>query len=191
MPANSSTQGHDVIKHELEALRKEWWWFFLLGLLLILSGTVAIGYAFLASVAVVTLFGFLMVVGGVAQIVTSFWVGRWSGFAISLLAGVMYVVVGGMVVARPAIALEAFTLLIGSFLLVGGAFRAITAMATRLQDWGWLLLNGLIAGLLGLLVLAEWPESSIWVVGVFVGVDMLFNGWAWVMLSMGLRALPE
>lgn len=180
----------DTQKHELEALRREWWWFLLLGLLLIAAGTIAISYAFLASVAVVTLFGVLLVMGGVAQIVAAFWIGRWNGFSIAVLAGVLYIVVGGMAVARPGIALEAFTLLIGAFLLVGGIFRSIAAMTLRLHDWGWLLLNGLVTGLLGLLVLAEWPASSIWVIGLFVGVDMLFNGWAWVMVALGVRALP-
>ncbi len=192
MSAEKSALGpREIVKHELDTLRKEWWWFLLLGVLLIVSGTIAIAYAFLASVAVVTLFGFLLIMGGIAQIVAAFWVGRWSGFAISVLAGVLYVVVGGMIIARPGIALEAFTLLIGSFLLVGGIFRSVTAMTLRMHDWGWLLLNGLVTGLLGLMVLAEWPESSVWVIGLFVGIDMLFNGWAWVMLSLGLRALPD
>lgn len=177
--------------HELAALRKEWWWFLLLGLLLIVSGSIAISYAFLASVAVITLFGFLLVLGGIAQVVAAFWIGRWSGFAISLLAGILYIVVGGLTVARPVEGLEALTLLIGAFLLVGGIFRSVAAMTLRLHHWGWLLLNGLITVLLGLMILADWPESSLWVIGLFVGIDMLFNGWAWVMLSLGLRSGGE
>ena len=177
--------------HELAALRKEWWWFLLLGLLLIVSGSIAISSAFLASVAVITLFGFLLVLGGIAQVVAAFWIGRWSGFAISLLAGILYIVVGGLTVARPVEGLEALTLLIGAFLLVGGIFRSVAAMTLRLHHWGWLLLNGLITVLLGLMILADWPESSLWVIGLFVGIDMLFNGWAWVMLSLGLRSGGE
>ena len=177
--------------HELAALRKEWWWFLLLGLLLIVSGTIAISYAFLASVAVITLFGFLLVLGGIAQLVAAFWIGRWSGFAIAMLAGVLYIVVGGLTVARPVEGLEALTLLIGAFLLIGGIFRSVAAMTLRLHHWGWLLLNGLITVLLGLMILADWPESSLWVIGLFVGIDMLFNGWAWVMLSLGLRSTGE
>lgn len=191
MSLDSALRPSEPGKHELEALRKEWWWFLLLGLLLIVSGTIAISYAFLASVAVVTLFGFLLILGGIAQLVAAFWVGRWSGFAIAALAGVLYVVVGGLAVARPLESLEALTLLIGAFLLVGGIFRSVAAMTLRLHHWGWLLLNGLITGLLGLMVLAEWPQSSLWVIGLFVGIDMLFNGWAWVMLSLGLRTTPD
>lgn len=189
---------HDIVvpstqseTHELAALRKEWWWFLLLGLLLIISGSIAISYAFLASVAVITLFGFLLVLGGIAQLVAAFWIGRWSGLAISMLTGILYIVVGGLTVARPGEALEAMTLLIGAFLLIGGIFRSVAAMTLRLHHWGWLLLNGLITVLLGLTILAEWPGSSFFVIGLFVGIDMLFNGWAWVMLSLGLRSIPE
>ncbi len=109
---------------------------------------------------------------------------------LSLLAGILYVVVGGMMVARPFVGAEALTLLVGSFFLVGGIFRVVAAMTLRLHHWGWILLNGVITALLGLLVLAEWPGSGLFVIGLFLGIDMLFNGWTWVMLSLGLRSLP-
>lgn len=189
--SHNSPLGSPFVKHELESLRKEWWWFLVLGILLIVAGSVAISYSFLASVATVELFGFLLILGGVGQVVAAFWVGRWSGFAVSLLAGILYLVVGGITLARPFESLAALTLLVGAFLLAGGIFRAVAAMSLRLNHWGWLLLNGLITAFLGLLVLAEWPQSSFWVIGLFVGVDMLFNGWTWVMLSLGLRSIPE
>jgi uncharacterized membrane protein HdeD (DUF308 family) len=179
-----------LLRHELETLRHEWYWFLLLGILLIVGGTLAIGYDVFATELFVTFFGILLVVGGAAQIVSSFWAGRWSGFLLSLLAGILYVVVGGELVARPFIGAEALTLLLGSFFLVGGIFRVVAAMTLRLHHWGWIMLNGVITSLLGLLVLAEWPQSGLFVIGLFVGIDMLFNGWTWVMLSLGLRSLP-
>ena len=178
------------LRHELESLRHEWYWFLLLGILLIIGGTLAIGYDVFATELFVTFFGILLVAGGAAQIVSSFWAGRWSGFLLSLLAGVLYVVVGGELVARPFIGAEALTLLLGSFFLVGGIFRVVAAMTLRLHHWGWIMLNGVVTSLLGLLVLAEWPKSGLFVIGLFVGIDMLFNGWTWVMLSLGLRCLP-
>ncbi len=178
------------LRHELEALRREWYWFLLLGILLIIGGTLAIGYSVLATLTAVTFFGILLVVGGFAQIVSSFWAGKWSGFLLSLMAGILYVVIGGMMVARPFLGAEALTLLVGSFFLVGGIFRVVAAMTLRLHHWGWILLNGVVTALLGLLVLAEWPNSGLFVIGLFLGIDMLFNGWTWVMLSLGLRSLP-
>ncbi len=178
------------LRHELEALRAEWYWFLLLGILMIVGGTIAIGYSVLAGIVAVTLFGILLVAGGAAQLVSSFWAGKWTGFLVSLLAGVLYVVVGGMMVARPVQAELALTLLIGTFFLVSGIFRIAASMSLRLHHWGWLLLNGIVTSLLGLLVLAEWPSSALWIIGLFIGIEMLFNGWTWVMLAFGLRSVP-
>jgi uncharacterized membrane protein HdeD (DUF308 family) len=181
----------ELIRHELETMKSEWYWFLLLGILLIVGGTLAIGYSVFATLVAVTFFGILLVVGGGAQILSAFWAGQWSGFLLSLLAGILYVVVGGMMVARPFVGAEALTLLVGSFFLVGGIFRVVTAMTLRLHHWGWILLNGVVTSLLGLIVLAEWPSSGLFVIGLFIGIDMLFNGWTWVMLSLGLRSLPK
>ncbi|MBI2824576.1 MAG: HdeD family acid-resistance protein [Planctomycetia bacterium] len=181
----------EMLQHELHRLRKEWYWFLALGILLILAGTVAIGHSFMATVVAVKLLGFLLLIAGGAQIVSSFWAGRWSGFLLSLLAGILYVVVGGMMVARTLESGLALTLLIGAFFLVGGIFRIVAAMTLRLHHWGWMLLNGVVTALLGLLVLAEWPDSALYIIGLFIGIDMLFNGWFWVMIGFSLRSLPE
>jgi uncharacterized membrane protein HdeD (DUF308 family) len=152
---------------------------------------IAVSSPWMATEIVVTILGLLLVICGGAQIIGSFWTGKWSGFLLSLLAGVLYVCVGGLMVARPEAASEALTLLIGAFLLVGGIFRAVSAMALKFHHWGWLLLNGVISAILGLMVLSHLPWSGLVVIGLFVGIDMIFNGWAWVMLSLGLRSLPR
>lgn len=175
------------LRHELEGLQQEWYWFLALGILLIISGTLAIGYPAIFTFGVVKFLGFLLVIGGGAQVVASFWTGKWSGFLLSLLAGVLYIVVGATIVTRPFIAEEVLTVLIGSFFLVGGIFRIMASMSLRLHHWGWMLLNGVVTAFLGLLVLAQLPQAAFWVIGLLLGVDMIFNGWAWVMLSLGLK----
>jgi len=189
MSAKTANGPLDAIRHELEALHKEWYWFLALGILLIAAGTLAIGYSVFFTFAFVVFLGILLVIGGSAQIVASFWAGQWSGFLLSLLAGILYVVVGGTMVARPGAGALALTLLIGSLFLVGGIFRIIASMTLRLNHWGWMLLNGIITALLGLIVLAQLPEDAFWIIGLFLGIDMIFNGWAWVMLSLALRNL--
>ncbi|MGD9645612.1 MAG: HdeD family acid-resistance protein [Pirellulales bacterium] len=181
----------EALRHELEALRAGWWWFLLLGILLIVVGTTAITYSVLATVMAVAFIGVLLVMAGGAQLVAAFWAGNWSGFLLSVLAAILHLVVGAMLIARPVAAGEALALLIGAFFLVGGLFRIIAAMALRVHHWGWLLLNGAVTALLGLLVLGDWPGSSLWVIGTLIGVDLLFHGWVWVMLAFGLRNVPE
>jgi uncharacterized membrane protein HdeD (DUF308 family) len=103
----------------------------------------------------------------------------------------LHLVVGAMLISRPVAAGEALALLIGSFFLVGGLFRIVAAMALRVHHWGWLLLNGAVTALLGLLVLGDWPGSSLWVIGTLIGVDLMVHGWVWVMLALGLRNFPH
>jgi uncharacterized membrane protein HdeD (DUF308 family) len=82
-----------------------------------------------------------------------------------------------------------FDLVDGSFFLVAGLFALITPFVVSLPDWGWHALNGLITLLLGILVLAQWPVSGLWVIGLFVGIELIFAGVAWMALALNLRSL--
>jgi uncharacterized membrane protein HdeD (DUF308 family) len=128
-----------------------------------------------------------MIAGGIAEIINSFHAGRWSGTLIHLLLGVLYAVVGLMIVDQPEGAAVRLTLLIALFLIVSGIFRIVFAISERFTGWGWVLLNGGVTLLLGMMIYKQWPSSSLWVIGLFIGIDLIFNGWAWIMLSMGLR----
>jgi len=106
-----------------------------------------------------------------------------------LLSGVLYVVVGFMVLGNPAAGATVLTLLIALFFLIAGAFRIIVALTMRFPEWHWLLANGAITLLLGLLIWKQWPSSALWVIGLFIGIELIFTGSAWVMLSLAARRL--
>ncbi len=108
-----------------------------------------------------------------------------------ILIGVLYIVVGCMIMDEPIINMVLITKFIAIFLVVAGAFRIISALVMRFQDWGWALLNGGITLLLGIIIHRQLPEAALWVIGLFIGIELLFNGWAWVMLGLGLRALAK
>jgi uncharacterized membrane protein HdeD (DUF308 family) len=174
---------------ELRTLRDYWPWFLAMGIAMVIFGTIAISWACLAKVTVAAtwLFGFLLLGGGIAEIVNSFWIGRWSGMLLHLLIGVLYTLVGFIIIDQPETAAVQLTLLIAIFLMVGGIFRIVFAVSERFTGWGWVLLNGGVTFLLGLLIYKQWPSSSLWVIGLFVGIDLIFNGWAWIMLSLSAR----
>ncbi|MGE3241069.1 MAG: HdeD family acid-resistance protein [Pirellulales bacterium] len=175
---------------EIEAMRHQWRWFLALGIAMVVLGTIAIGNAVLATLAATILFGFLLLAGGISQIVSAFWAGKWSGTLLHMLIGVLYVIVGFMVIDCPVTSAVQLTLIIAIFLLFSGIFRIIYALSERFTGWGWVLLNGAVSTLLGFLIYKQWPYSGPWVIGLFVGIDLIFNGWAWVMLSLGLRPTP-
>lgn len=170
-----------------EELRKSWGWFLALGIALVILGMIALGAAALFSVAAVILFGVLMIVGGVMEAAHALMRRQWSGFFIDLLLGILYVVVGFMLVANPAASAVALTLLIAAFLIFGGIFRIVAAIATRYPHWGWVLFNGVIGLLLGILIWVQWPLSGLWVIGLFIGIEMLFNGWTLIMLALAVK----
>lgn len=191
MNSEPSSRAVPSLGHELHALRDQWWCFLLLGISLVVMGALCIGSPFIASVASVLFLGFLLLAGGITQIVSSFWAGKWSGMLLHLLIGVLYAVVGYMIVDSPRINLLLLTKFIAIFLIVSGIFRIVSALVTRFHDWGWVLLNGAITLLLGLIINRQMPEAALWVIGLFVGVEMIFNGWAWVMLALGLRTVAK
>jgi len=166
------------------ALRRNWGWFFVLGVLEIILGTIAIGASVVATVVTVVFFGWLLLIGGVISAVHAFWRKRWRGFFLDLVTGVLYAVAGFLMVAEPLAAAASLTLLIAMLLLIGGIFRIVVALSGHLEHWGWVLLNGVITAALGVMIWRQWPSSALWVIGMFIGIEMIFYGWSLVMLSL-------
>lgn len=187
-PGNLSVPG--LASVGLEELKSKWGWFLGLGIVLIVAGTIALGSAFLMTVFSMMLLGWLMIVGGVLEAIHAFGCKKWSGFFIDLLTGILYLVVGFMIVANPEASAVALTLLMAMFLIFGGIFRVVLALVVRYQHWGWVLLHGAINLVLGILIWRQWPLSGLWVIGLFVGIDMIFNGWSLVMLGLAAKNMP-
>ncbi|MEW4490164.1 HdeD family acid-resistance protein [Thalassoglobus sp. JC818] len=175
----------------LSELHKRWGWILALGILLVAVGTVALGASVFTSLATMVFIGWLMIGGGIVQALHSFTVKNWGGFFIDLLTGILYVVVGFLIVAHPAETGIALTLLIAMFLIFGGVFRIAVSLMHQFPNWGWVLLNGVISLILGILIWRQWPVSGLWVIGMFVGIDMMFNGWSLIMLGLVAKDIPK
>jgi uncharacterized membrane protein HdeD (DUF308 family) len=178
---------------ELRSLRQHWVWFLVLGIALVVLGLIAISWACLATITIAAtfLFGFLLMGGGIGEIIHSFTVGRWSGTLVHLLIGVLYSVVGFMMMSDPLDSAITLTKIIAIFMIVAGIFRIISSLSHRFPGWEWVLLNGGITLLLGMMIYKEWPMSGLWFIGLYLGIDMIFNGWAWIALAIGIRRLPH
>ncbi len=174
---------------ELALLRDYWGWFLGLGIAMVVTGSFALGWSCITTVtfSITWLFGFLILASGIGEILGSFWVGRWSGMLIHLLIGVMYTLVGLMIIDQPETAAIQLTLIIAIFLMIAGIFRVVFAITEVFPGRGWVLINGAITFMLGLVIYKQWPESGLWVIGMFIGIDLMLNGWAWIMLAIGLR----
>jgi uncharacterized membrane protein HdeD (DUF308 family) len=180
-----------VLRHELNALRGHWFWFVLLGVALVVLGVVASGSVMSASLAAAAAIGVLLLLGGAAEVVGAFWCRGWSGFFLELLSGLLSIVVGLLFLRAPVGALAALTLLIAGFLMVGGLFKVVAAASYRFAAWGWSLAGGIIDMILAQMVWQEWPAPALSVIGLFVGINLLFRGFNWLALGLALRSLPR
>jgi uncharacterized membrane protein HdeD (DUF308 family) len=183
------TPAAGVPHEERASLGRLWWLFLLLGLVSIFVGLVAIGSTFVATLASVVVFGVLLLAAGITEVIHAVMVRNLRGFALHLLGAALYLLVGLFMLEDPVRAAAVLTLLLSAYLLVGGVLRIVFALAVQFVSWPWVLVNGVVDVVLGVLIWREWPGSSLWVIGLFVGIDLLFNGWSWVILALTVRSV--
>jgi uncharacterized membrane protein HdeD (DUF308 family) len=173
----------------LEELHRHWALFLSVGVALMALGIVATLTAGLSTIAAVDFFGWILVIAGAGVTLHAFWAKRWSGFFLQLLSGLLYLAAGWMLATHPELSAIALTLVIAISFVVQGAFRIGAALSTRIDGWDGLLVSGIITLLLGLMIWNEWPLSGVWVIGLFVGIDMFFYGGWFVSLALAVRTL--
>lgn len=177
----------------LVAFGKNHGWFFIWGLLLLLLGVIAISATAFTTIISVLFLGFLILMGGIVIIIDAFtfWWHKWSGLFFHFILGILYVVTGILLINSPVLASISLTLFLGIFYLLLGAFRLIYSISIRTPRWGWNLFNAIISLLLGALILSSWPGSSLYIIGLFIGIDLIISGWTYIMASIAARALKR
>jgi uncharacterized membrane protein HdeD (DUF308 family) len=179
------------IRGEFEEVSHHWGWFLALGIGLIVLGVIALGAVWLSTLVTVLLFGWLLIAAGAFEMYAAFWSQQWSGVFLHLLEGILHLVVGILLVARPAASAVALTLLIAALFLTDGLFRIVAALVVRHAAWGWAVFDGAVGVLLGVLIWSRWPVSALWVIGMFVGIALLIRGWSWVMFAIAARHIAQ
>lgn len=174
-----------------QGLRRIWGCLVGLGVALILLGFVAIASPVMATFASVTVFGVLLVIGGIVELVSMIWVRQWRGFFHHLLSGLLYLFLGAIMLDRPGLAATGYTLVLAVFFVASGVARTVYAIGHPGPGRGWTILSGVISFLLGVMIWRELPEAALWVIGTFVGIELVFNGMTWLMLGLAVRKLPE
>ena len=176
---------------ELLRMRNRWVWFLGLGVALVLVGTFAIAAAFLTTLTTVLVFGVLLLIGGAVELTSAVLAGSRKGILTHMVIGVIHLVVGALMVEHPLRAAEALTLMLAAAFLVGGLIRVGYALTQSFDGRGWALVTGVIAACFGLSIWQQWPESGLWAIGLFIGIDILLIGWSWVALGLSLKALQS
>ena len=157
---------------------------------MLVCGTLAVVFPIITSVFAISLLSIVLLVAGVATLVGAFWTGKWSGFLVQVLVGLLYLAAGFVVSERPGTSILVLTIYVAVSFMVMGIFRILAAMMLRFPQWGWALLNGCVTFLAGLVIFRHLPMAAVWVIGLLVGLEMIFSGWAWIMLALAIKRIP-
>ena len=163
-------------------------WIIALGVIYVIAGFIALGSVVMATVASVFVVGVMMIIAGVAEVFNAFQMKSWGKFLVWALLGVLYIIAGFFAFENPLLAAAVLTLFLGASLVASGLVRLFLAFSMKRESpWIWVALSAVITLLLGGIILAHWPVSSVYTLGIFLGIDLIFAGTGWMGLGFGLR----
>jgi uncharacterized membrane protein HdeD (DUF308 family) len=188
MTNSANTRGGD--QNELTGrLRSKWGWLLAFGILSMILGFIGLSFTFALSVASAFLFGILLVVGGAGQIISCFKEKGMKGKLWHAVVAVLYIVAGIILLQNPLEGSILLTAVLGGALVAAGIFRILTALSSRQEKgWVWVFISGIVTLILGGIIISQWPVSGLWVIGMFIAVDLIVSGWGYVALALAARA---
>jgi len=172
-----------------ETVKRYSLWYLLEGLLLIVAGILALVYPYIASVTLVFVLGWILIISGVLQGIGLIGARDVPHFWMQLISVVLAIVIGVLLLRSPDAGLLIMTVLLIVFFIVEGMSKVIFALNIRpFMGWAWVLLSGVIGILLGAYLWANMPLSSEWVLGVLLGIQLICEGAALAYLAWMVRS---
>ena len=189
MTATTNSPEPHSLGDSIRALRAKWGWIVALGVIFMIAGIIALGSVVAATASAVLIVGIMMIMAGAAEIIAAFNVKDWGKAIFWGLLGVLYVAAGIIAIMNPFAAATILTLFLGIALIAGGIVRMFLAWHMREagKPWAWIVVSGIISILLGAMIIAHWPYSSFYVLGIFLGIDLIFIGSSWFSIGLALR----
>ena len=152
-------------------------WGMIWGFLTILFGILAIGSPFVSGLAVTVFIGIALLAAGLSMTIYAFKAPSLGRGILKFLFGGLTILVGIAVISQPGIALAKLTILLGAYFIADGIMTLIVAWNVKPEaGWGWMTFNGAVTLALAYLILSGWPDSTLWAVGLLVGIRLLFSG---------------
>jgi uncharacterized membrane protein HdeD (DUF308 family) len=188
MTSASDTSQNLGLGSGVAALHAKWGWIVALGVVYVIAGFIALGSMMMATVASVLVVGVMMIIAGVTEVIGAFQMKSWGKFLIWALLGVLYIVAGFLTFDNPLFAAVLLTLFLGAALIASGVVRLFLAFSMKRESpWLWVALSGAITLLLGLLIVARWPVNSVYILGLFLGIDLIMAGAGWIGMGFALK----
>ena len=168
---------------------RKWGWFLAIGIIMVILGAVGLGAVFALTEVTVKFFGYLIFIAGIFQPIDAFRHKGWSLVSNFLIAS-LYIAVGFFMIKDTTLAAATLTLFIAWSLVAIGIMRMVVAFKIKgVPGWVWTLISGTASIVLGIMILNSWPVSGMWVIGMFVAIELIFNGWGMVMLGLAAKKM--
>jgi uncharacterized membrane protein HdeD (DUF308 family) len=189
LPSNSDLEA--VRRRALLVIQAHWKLFLFQGILMLFLGMLAVALPNIFTLEIELLVGWLFIVGGFFRAAAIFSKRHMPGFWWSLLSAVLAVVLGALLIARPLQGVITLTIVMTALFVIEGVAAVFVALEYRryLRNWSWTLFSGLVNLGLAFLIWQGWPSTAAWVIGLYVGVNMIFLGVPLIMTAIAARSI--
>jgi len=187
-----SASNIEELRRKIHAtIHAHWKLFLTQGVAMVVLGVAAVALPNISTLEIELLVGWLFIVGGFLRVITIFRKCHLPGFWWSLLSGLLAMALGVILIARPLQGIVTLTIVLTAFFVIEGVAAIFIALDFRrhLHNWGWTLLSGVISLGLAYLIVKGWPSTAAWVIGLYVGINMIFLGWSLIMTSIAARKI--
>lgn len=175
---------------ESYSANKYWGWLLGWGALFSLLGILSIGHSITATLISITFLGTMLLVAGIITMLNAviFWWGRWSKFSNHFMVGLLYLLIGVLFIRAPITVSASLVLLLAISYIFVGFLRIMSVLPFPLSGWNWDLFSGIITVLLGVLIMTGWPSSSLYIFGLFIGIDLFILGVTTIIMALNTRS---
>ncbi|MBL8824061.1 MAG: DUF308 domain-containing protein [Planctomycetia bacterium] len=171
---------------------KDVWLLFLgSGLFMAILGLVMFAYAIFNAVTIMLFLGGGLIIASVIQLANSCWARPWKGFSFSIILGMVYLITGLLLIEYRLQASMALTLVVAAGLMIAGSVKIILSIIEHWDGWILSLVSGVLTTILGFSIWLEWPFHGIWVIGCYLGVELILSGCTWIRLGASLHWLKS
>jgi uncharacterized membrane protein HdeD (DUF308 family) len=175
-----------------ESVHRHWGLYLIEGIVLVLLGVLAIVVPQIATLALTIFLGWLLLISGVIGLIMTFWMRSAPGFWWSLISAALGVLAGGLLIARPVVGAVSLTLVLIAFFIIEGIASIMFALEHRAQlpgGWSWMLVSGIIDLVLAILIFTGLPSTAAWAIGLLLGINLIFGGFALAVMALQARKL--
>jgi uncharacterized membrane protein HdeD (DUF308 family) len=177
---------------DLGELKHNWGWLLGLGIVLMVLGTIGLGMTFALTLASIVFFGVLFLIGGGVQLVHAFKCKGWKSILWHVVIALVYIVAGAVVVMHPLLGASVLTLVVAWSFIAIGILRIMIAVQNRaVKYWIWSVIGGVLAVIIGIMIIAQWPASGLWVIGLFLAIELIIAGWSYIFLALAVRGIAK